>query len=239
MVAIPLLTLVPGELGGSETYVRELLRSLARVGAHDLRVVLPPAAPDAAEGLPSVVAPEYREAHTIRERLLAMTLGAARPEALRRHLGGADVVHFPLTIDIPRTKLPTVVTLHDVQHLELPFMFSRAERMFRSVFWHGAVRRADRVIVMSEFVAGTAVRRLGVPREKLRVVPLGVDHERLRPAAAPREPFVLYPAKRWRHKNHDRLLEAFALLRAERPELRLVLTGGGDFPEAPEGVDVR
>jgi hypothetical protein len=32
MVGISLLTLVPGELGGSETYVRELLRGLGRVG---------------------------------------------------------------------------------------------------------------------------------------------------------------------------------------------------------------
>ena len=28
-------------------------------------------------------------------------------------------------------------------------------------------------------------------------------------------------------------------MRRERPELRLVLTGGGDFPSLPEGVDVR
>ena len=32
MIGISLLTLVPGQLGGSETYVRELLRGLGRVG---------------------------------------------------------------------------------------------------------------------------------------------------------------------------------------------------------------
>ena len=37
-------------------------------------------------------------------------------------------------------------------------------------------------------------------------------------------PFLLYPARAWPHKNHARLFEAFALLRRERPELRLVLT---------------
>ena len=42
VIAIPLLTLVPGRLGGSETYVRELLRAFERGGQHSYRVVLPP-----------------------------------------------------------------------------------------------------------------------------------------------------------------------------------------------------
>ena len=52
MLGIALLTLVPGELGGSESSTRELLRALARGGTLDYRVYLPPVAPDAAEGLP-------------------------------------------------------------------------------------------------------------------------------------------------------------------------------------------
>ena len=46
-VGISLLTLVPGEIGGSETYVHGLLRALGRVGAHEYKVLLPPAAPTA------------------------------------------------------------------------------------------------------------------------------------------------------------------------------------------------
>ena len=51
-----------------------------------------------------------------------------------------------------------------------------------------------------------------------------------------REQFLLYPARPWPHKNHARLFEAFALLRRERPDLRLVLTGGGhDSHDAARG----
>jgi glycosyltransferase involved in cell wall biosynthesis len=238
-VAIPLLTLVPGQLGGSETYVRELLRSLDRVGEHRYRVVLPPVAAGEAEGLPAVVATEYRAARTIPQRLAAMTAGVVRPQPLRHHLDSAGAVHYPLTIDIPRSSLPSAVTLHDVQHLDLPQMFPRAERALRAVMWHPAVRRADRVIVISEFVRVRAIDRLRLAPEKVRVVPLGLDHDLLRPGAGDREPFLLYPARRWKHKNHDRLLEAFALLRRERPELRLVLTGGGEFGAMPDGVEAR
>ena len=64
----------------------------------------------------------------------------------------------------------------------------------------------------------------------------GVDHGRFTPDGRPREPFLLYPANWWAHKNHELLLQAFALVRRERPELRLVLTGS-DHPAAlPDGV---
>jgi glycosyltransferase involved in cell wall biosynthesis len=238
MVGISLLTLVPGELGGSETYVRELLRGLGRVGEHSYRVLLPPAAPDAAEGLPAEIASEYRRAQTIPQRLLAMGAAAARPGPLRRHLRGADVVHYPLTLRLPPMS-PSVVTLLDVQHLDLPAMFSRAELAFRKQAWHRSLRSADRVIAISEFVRERAVAQLGLDASRVRVVPLAVDHAALTPGAAEREPFLLYPARPWPHKNHERLFEAFALVRRQRPELRLVLTGGGDFGDVPEGVDVR
>jgi glycosyltransferase involved in cell wall biosynthesis len=194
---------------------------------------------DAGEGLPTVVAREYRSASSTPERLLAMGLASARPGPLTAHLQGADVVHFPLTIELPRTPLPKVVTLHDVQHLDLPALFPRAERALRAALWHRSLRRATRVIAISDFVRDRAVSKLGLDGERVRVVPLGLDHDVLRPGTGEREPFVLYPARPWRHKNHPRLYEAFELVRRERPELSLVLTGGGDFGAVPDGVDVR
>src|SRR5262245_15664349 len=176
VVGIALLTLVPGELGGSETYVRELLRALARGGELDYRVVLPPIAPDAGGGLPSEVATEYRAARTIPARFAAMTLATARPGALRARLAGADVVHYPLTLRIPTVPEPSVATLLDLQHLDLPGLFSRSERAFRSVAWHRSVRGADRVITISSFVRDRAVELLGLDPSRVRPIHLGLDH---------------------------------------------------------------
>jgi glycosyltransferase involved in cell wall biosynthesis len=239
VIGISLLTLVPGQLGGSETYVRGLLHGLGRVGMHEYRVLLPPAAPAASEGLPAEIATEYRLARTPLQRLVAMGTAAARSGPLRRRLDEARVVHYPLTIRIPAVDQPSIVTLHDVQHLDLPELFPRSERRFRSVAWHRSASGAQRVIVMSEFVRGRAVEKLGLDPSRLRVVPLGLDHDELQPGTGEREPFLLYPARRWPHKNHVRLFEAFALLRRERPGLRLVLTGGGDFSDVPDGVEAR
>ncbi len=241
MVGIALLTLVPGELGGSESATAALLRELARSGTLPYRVYLPPVAPDAAEGLPSTLVPEYRRARTIPERLLAMSAAAARPGPLRRRLAEADVVHYPLTIRIPPVAAPSVATLHDLQHLDLPRLFSRGERAFRVAFWHRSVRAAQLVVTPSAFVRDRAVERLGLDAARIRVIPHGIDHTRFSPGTGEREPFLLYPARPWPHKNHARLYEAFALLRRERPELKLVLTGGGHpgARSAPDGVEVR
>jgi glycosyltransferase involved in cell wall biosynthesis len=239
VIAISLLTLVPGELGGSETYVRGLLDGLARVGAHDYRLLLPPVAAESTEQLPVEIVTEYRRARTLPQRLAAMALGTARPGALRAHFGAAHAVHYPLTVQIPPADRPSVVTLHDLQHLDLPRLFPRAERAFRAVFWHRSVRRAERVIAISEFVRGRALELLNLDPGRVRVVPLGLDHATLRPSGGERERFLLYPARPWRHKNHERLFEALRILRVEQPDLRLVLTGGGHTGAPPPGVDVR
>jgi glycosyltransferase involved in cell wall biosynthesis len=236
VVGIPLLTLVPGVLGGSETYARSLLAALGRVGRLEYRVLVPSLAPDAGGGLPAEVVPEYRAATSIPGRLAAMALAAVRPRALRARLAGANVVHYPLTVPVPPVSQPAVLTLHDVQHRDLPRLFPRAELAFRRLAYDRAARRAATVIVPSAFVRERAAAVLGLDPARVHVVPHGIDHERFRPdEAVEREPFLLYPAKSWPHKNHARLFEALPLIRRQRPELRLVLTGY-DGP-VPDGVE--
>ncbi len=58
----------------------------------------------------------------------------------------------------------------------------------------------------------------------------GIDHERFRPGDEPREDFLLYPARRWPHKNHARLFEAFSRVRAAR------LRGYGSCSREASGV---
>jgi glycosyltransferase involved in cell wall biosynthesis len=169
-------------------------------------------------------------------RALAMA-GLLGRRRLRRRLARAQALHYPLTVPLPPPPRPWATTLHDLQHLELPELFSTATRAFRRLAYDRAARSADAVIVPSAFVRDRAVERLGLDVGRLHVVHHGIDHVRFRPGAEEREPFLLYPAKAWPHKNHERLLQAFRLLRRERPELRLVLTGGG-VPEE-DGVEQR
>jgi glycosyltransferase involved in cell wall biosynthesis len=238
-VGLSLLTLVPGISGGSETYARELCRALARVGQHQYEVLAPTLAPEAGGGLETLVATGYPAATTIPGRLRAMAGVSARPGALATRLAGADVVHYPLTVPVPPVERPTILTLLDVQHLDLPELFPRGERVFRRLAYDRAARKADRVVVISEWTRGRVIEQLGLDPELVHAIHLAVDHERFSPdPGVEREPFLLYPARPWPHKNHARLFDAFARLRASRPELRLVLTGvGHDAARLPPGVE--
>jgi glycosyltransferase involved in cell wall biosynthesis len=128
----------------------------------------------------------------------------------------------------------------DVQHEFHPDFFPRWELAYRRVVYPRVARRARLIIAISEHVKQTLVDRLGVDPDRVRVIHLGVDLERFAPGDEPRERFLLYPANRWPHKNHERLFEALPLIRRERPDLRLVLTGSGhEGKPAPTGVEVR
>ena len=173
-------------------------------------------------------------------RIVAMSLAAAAGGRVRRELelDSLDAIHFPLSVMLPPvSRPPAATTVLDVQHELYPQFFSRAELAYRRAVYGWTVRRSRIVITISEHAARGLVERLGLEPERVRAIPLGLDHERFRPGDEQRESFLLYPALPWPHKNHARLFEAFAAVRARRPALRLVLTGW-DKP-APDGVEAR
>lgn len=239
-VSLPLVNFVPGEMGGTETYARELVRSLAT--HDDLRVEV--LAPEPAQGMfPDALQTTLPigGGSSTRQRLASVAAGLLDPRvgaAVRR--SRPDVVHFPFTVPVPpQLGAPRVLTLHDLQHRDLPDFFSRAERAFRAVTYDRAARRADLVITDSHFAKSRIRDLLGVPEDRIVVAHLGVAGA-FTVGSGPRDDFVLYPARRWPHKNHERLLEAMALVRRDRPGLRLVLTGGGEpLTAAPEWVEQR
>jgi len=242
-VGLSLLTLVPGLVGGSETYARELARVFARSGEHEYRVFCPSVAPDAGGGLPTAIVPEYRASATTPGRIAAMSLASLHPAPIRRRFdsAGLDAIHFPLSVMIPRIdQPPAATTVHDLQHEHYPEFFSRAELRYRRLVYGWTVERSRIVIAISEHARQTLIERYRLDPERVRTIHLGIDHRRFTPDSQPREPLVVYPANRWPHKNHDRLFEAFALARFERPELRLALTGTGhDQATLPPGVEAR
>jgi glycosyltransferase involved in cell wall biosynthesis len=266
VVGISLLTLVPNISGGSETYARELCRALSRIGELEYRVFVPSIALDAGDGLPTTVVDRYRASRSMPGRIAAMSLAAARPGPLRRALDvdELDALHFPLSVMLPPVRRPpTVTTVLDLQHEEHPEFFGRAELTYRKRVYGWTVRRSRIVVAISEHGRQTLIERYGLAPERVRAIHLAVDHARFVPEAAsdggeatvprpedrgrlrrplgdsPRGDYLLYPARPWPHKNHARLYAAFAHVRRERPQLRLVLTGEGDFGSVPDGVDVR
>ena len=135
---------------------------------------------------------------------------------------------------------PAATTVLDVQHEVFPEFFSRAELAYRRRVYGWTVRRSRIVITISEHARQALIERLHLEPERVRAIHLAVDHDRFTPDGRAREPFLLYPANAWKHKNHERLLAAYAEVRRERPELGLVLTGvGHDRLSLPDGAESR
>ena len=126
-----------------------------------------------------------------------------------------------------------VVQIHDAVALRHPEWYSPAYvRWQRAVMPHIA-RRAAMVITVSEFARAELIEFLGVPGERIRVVPGGVD-ARFSAALDPEpvcrrlgltRPFVLAVGDRGPRKNLEALRPAISLLRKEG--IDLVVAGGG------------
>ncbi len=217
---------------GIGTYVRNLLRHLARQDAETEFVVVcrPQDSPFVAELGPNFRAlPETAPPYSVREQLQV-------PLRLRRER--LDVFHAPHYVLPPLTSCRSVVTIHDCIHLMFPqYLPGRGAYWYARTMLRAAVRRADRVLTVSEASKRDILRFFPVPAGKVEVVPNGID-ERFYCEPSPDEvarvreryllhgPFLLYTGNIKPHKNLERLIEAFARVRGRGlDDLRLLIIG--------------
>jgi alpha-1,3-rhamnosyl/mannosyltransferase len=234
-VGFNLLWLVPGVVGGTEEATVELLTALAEdqpAGLHHRLYALESFAathPRIAGRYPTRLLP-------LRGRLKPLRIvaeGTWLANAARRD--GIQLVHHLGGTLPPRSALPAVVTLHDLQPFDLPENFHPTKRAYLHRAVPRTVRKARFVHVHSEFVRNGVVERFGVDPARVVVVPAGVQplpslvHEsspdELRDRYGLPERWFIYPAITYPHKNHVTLLRAFAGVAAKDPDVALVLTG--------------
>jgi glycosyltransferase involved in cell wall biosynthesis len=105
------------------------------------------------------------------------------------------------------------------------------------------VKDVDLFVSVSEYYSGYMASYLGIPREKMRTVPLGINvNDFATPAVLSRSPFTIgYFARIAPEKGLHNLAEAYRLLRHERglPQSRLVAAGymGADQQAYFEGIE--
>ncbi len=212
---------------GIGRYVVGLVGALARAGEFDLTAIVRPAD---AELLPGGVTPLESDAAPYS----ATELFAIRRAIARAKPGLFHAPHYVVPLDPPSA---TVVTIHDLMHLTRPEHASLPKRAYAAAMLRRAVRRAARVVAVSE-----ATRRELVafdPRAdgKTVVIPNGVDgtfradipaaeRARVRRAYRLEGPYVLFLGNDKPHKNVDGLLDSFAEVVKTNRDLRLVLAGG-------------
>lgn len=242
-VAVMLNTYVPGRMGGMGVFAEQLVQHLP-AGADGFEFIDVYAQGQSAISWsrPSIHIDAANSGVGALPRLVNFFYNRLFGGHLRKQVGAVDLAYYPLTSVTlgVKPRQGTVMTVHDLQHRELPQNFSWAQRIYRSMTYERAAKRAREVVVISDFTASTVERYLGVPRERIRTIYPGIDHEFFAPVAAGAsqspEEFIYYPARGLPHKNHQVLFAAVAEVRKSRPNLGLVLTGAdahllGELPE--------
>lgn len=222
-VALNLAFLSTAEMGGLEVYARRLTEALAR--RDDLRLTLMLPRNEAAEWteLGEVVAlpvDPRRRTQWVRGDQLHAPRAAAR--------AGADLLHSLASTGPLASGPPRVLTVHDLHYRTRPEAHFGVRGLGMRVLVPAAARRSRRVIVPSRATAADVERHLGVPPERIDVVPEGPGYPPQPPARSRDEvrsnlgagdlPLVLTVSAKRPHKNLARLIQAVAMLEpARRP----------------------
>jgi len=242
-IGINALGLRPGQLGGVEVYLRNLVVNLGRIAPDNEYLVfvdrhnqsvfgsgLPPNVRRVVIALPPPASPVIRA--------LRYLGWLPSPLADQLERSGVDVIHYPDSIiNPPGIALPCVLTSHDIQHEYFPRHFPFQTHLLRKLTYGPSARKARRIITDSEFTRDTLVEKFGIPAGKITAIPWGVDAtfrpdvsvaevKRMRQKYRLPQVFAFYPANTWPHKNHPRLVQAIGLLQKKyRSDCKLVLCG--------------
>ena len=250
-VGVNLLWLVPGVVGGSEEYTTRLLQALRDAEPPDLRLTLfalasfVEAHPDVADAFRTEVLDLDGRSKPRRVAAEVTWLGL---QARRSHV---DLLHHAGGVVPPGpalSRIPAVLTIHDLQPLLHPANFSRLKRRWLASMVPRSAARARMVLTPSDPASRSVIEHLGIAEERVQTVPHGIEAPPVlsngERAAVRRRygidgPMILYPAITYPHKDHATLIEAFARIATDRPDLTLVLTGGAGPSEVEVAAAIR
>jgi glycosyltransferase involved in cell wall biosynthesis len=231
---------------GIGTYIRNLLRYLAECDHTREYVLL--CQPQDRDSL-AAMAPNFKplvntsKAYSIAEHLTI-------PAALVRY--PVELFHAPHYVLPPLVPCKSVVTIHDCIHLVFPqYLPNRLAYTYARASLWSAAHRAARVLTVSETSKADIVKHCGVSPERVTVIYNAIDEGFLQEPAETEirntreryqldDPFILYVGNIKPHKNLERLIEAFHLVRREGFErVKLLIIGDqiSKYPRLRRAVD--
>ncbi|MGB8986947.1 MAG: glycosyltransferase family 1 protein [Candidatus Sulfotelmatobacter sp.] len=156
----------------------------------------------------------------------------------------SDVLYTPTPVlRCLNHRQPTVLSMHDIQHLHHPEFFSWPTRLSRRVTYSLSARHASYLQASSQYTKKDLLRHFpALSAEQVEVIPSGVQWRKFAaPAAGDAlsglrglpDRFLFFPAQLWPHKNHLTLLRALKQIETKHGmKIPLVLTGE-KFSAAP------
>ena len=238
IVGIDGRSLVGGQAGrGVARYTGALTAALAAAHPADEWRVLLPGDPRPLPELDDRPGVELVRRRSRRARHLAGAL-TGRPR-LDRALGGVDVAWAPAPAPLAlSSRVPLVLTVHDLSFVERPRDFTRYERLWHRLARVGPLaRRAARVLADTRATADAAIARWGLDPDRVTVVFPGVDRPR---AVQPRDGrYLLFVGALEPRKAPDVLAGAYRRARERGLDAELVVVGTGRLADALDLPGVR
>lgn len=238
-IVLNLLYIVPDKVGGTQIYAESLLEALAQLDSQNEYFMF--VAEEAAD-LPLPQASNFqrvvcpcRASSRIQRYLWEQVMF---PSWLRRY--SIDLVHSLGYVCPLFLGCKNVVSIHDINYLGLSYAMPRIRRRTLRYFIPASARRADHVITISHFSKKQIIKFTGVPAEKVTVTHLApgvrqtasseepsVTWDELASLYALHKSYVVAFCAQSLHKNIERLIHAFALVKQRSPHLphQLVLIG--------------
>ena len=217
---------------GIGTYIRNVLKHMARLDRQTEFVLL--CRPRDVDTL-NALGENFRAVPTTAGNY-SMAEQWRIPLALRRER--VSLFHAPHYVLPPLVRCPAVVTIHDCIHLRFPqYLPNKLAHAYARTFLWTATHQANRIITVSEASKRDILQYFSIPPEKIEVIYNGIDDrfwvppseddiERVRQRYQLTDEFVLYAGNIRPHKNLERLIDAFQLLRrAGLDHLKLLIIG--------------
>jgi glycosyltransferase involved in cell wall biosynthesis len=152
----------------------------------------------------------------------------------------ADVVFAPGYTAPLTAPAPVALTVHDVSFAAHPEWFSFREGTRRRTLTAWSARRARIVMTDTEFSRDEIRKHLGVPADRVRVIPLGVSRLVVDQRPAAREPIILFVGSIFARRHVDRLIEVFVNHVAPAvPGSRLEIVGENRLPAGNPAAALR
>lgn len=157
-------------------------------------------------------------------------------------LSKVDFMHYPHWNVPVLSRVPFIVTIHDLILLEDP---ASARSTTRGAFVHGlkhvgfrialekAIHGSRHIIAVSEATKRSILKHFRVSASKITVVHNGVGEPKSGNGISLRDlgvvqPYFLYVGNMYPHKNLDTLIEAFTAVHASNSDAQLVIAGKYD-----------
>jgi glycosyltransferase involved in cell wall biosynthesis len=175
-----LLTLSQNYRGaGINNYIQQLLHHLARVDQDNHYTAL---LGESRFTTDSGIQLQFSRLPTLRPTVRILWEQLVQPAVLASHK--IDLLHALAFVVPLLATCPTVVTVHDLSFIHFPEAFRPWNRLYLSYFTAWSVRKARRVVAVSESTRRDVISCFGLPAERVDVVHNGVDSQfRLLPAA--------------------------------------------------------